>query len=107
MTQDKETLREAVARALCELRIRTIRRHDTPSDELEAMLPAAVNHVWREHLPQADAAIATRIEALEAALRRMIYETTHLSPMKPNGDHDCTIKADALEQARQALESQP
>lgn len=57
---------------------------------------------WNTRAPQ-----ATRIEALEAALRRMIYETTHLSPMKPNGDHDCTIKADALAQARQALENQP
>ena len=41
---------------------------------------------------------------LREALNRMVYETTHLSPMKPNGDHDCTIKADALAQARAALQ---
>ena len=40
---------------------------------------------------------------LRVALRRMVYEATHLSPCKPNGDHDCTITADALAEARAAL----
>ncbi len=75
MTQ--ETLREAVARVLCELRIRAIRRHDTPPDELEAMLPAAVNHVWREHLPQADAAIATMFERLRTPSEGMMEAGEH------------------------------
>jgi hypothetical protein len=43
------------------------------------------------------------VKPLVEALERMVYEATHLSPCKPNGDHDCTIKADALEQARAAL----
>lgn len=50
---------------------------------------------------------AAEIARLRKALGRMVYETTHLSPMKPNGDHDCTIKADALAQARAALEGKP
>lgn len=41
------------------------------------------------------------------ALRRMVYETTHLSPCKPNGDHDCTIKAGTLAYARAALACTP
>lgn len=37
------------------------------------------------------------------ALRVMIYETTHLSPMEPDGSHWCRITADALNTARAAL----
>ncbi len=59
-----EQMREAVARALCELHIRTVRRHDTPPDELEAMLPGSVDYAWRDFIPQADAAIATMFERL-------------------------------------------
>jgi hypothetical protein len=47
-----------------------------------------------------------RVAGLREALRGMIYETTCLSPMKPNGDHDCTIKAETLERARAALKGQ-
>ena len=46
---------------------------------------------------------ATESECLREALARMVYEATHLSPCKPNGDHDYTIKADALAMARAAL----
>ncbi len=42
-------------------------------------------------------------QAALQALERMVYETTHLSPCKPNGDHDCTISAEALAQARATL----
>lgn len=45
---------------------------------------------------------ANPVEAMHAALGRMIYETTSLSPMKANGDHDCTIRAETLELARAA-----
>lgn len=79
MTQ--ETLREAVARALCELHIRTVRRHDTPPDKLEAMLPSAVNHVWREHLPQADAVIATMFERLRTPSEGMIEAVQDCGPI--------------------------
>ena len=43
------------------------------------------------------------IEALRAALQRMVYETTHLSPMEDDGSHWCKISAEALAQARAAL----
>lgn len=66
MTQ--ATLREAVARALCKLHIRTVRRHDTPPDELEAMLPGSVDYAWRDFIPQADAAIATMFERLRTPI---------------------------------------
>ena len=44
------------------------------------------------------------VERLREALRVMIYETTHLSPMRPDGSHWCRITADALNIARAALE---
>lgn len=53
-----EQMRERVARALCELRIRDVRRFDTSADELEAMLPGAVDYAWQDFLPQADAALS-------------------------------------------------
>ena len=47
-------------------------------------------------------ATPTEVEALRTALGCMIYETTSLSPCKPNGDHDCTIRATTLAKARLA-----
>jgi hypothetical protein len=44
---------------------------------------------------------------LRQALSQMVYEATHLSPCKANGDHDCTIKAATLANARAALATQP
>ena len=72
MTQ--ETLREAVARGLCELHIRTVRRHDTPPDELEAKLPGSVDYAWRDFIPQADAAIATMFERLQTPHQALIID---------------------------------
>lgn len=53
-----EQMRERVARALCELRIRDVRRFDTSADELEAMLPGAVDYAWQDFLPQASVALS-------------------------------------------------
>ena len=52
---------------------------------------------------QADGGMLMGIEALRAALQRMVYETTHLSPMEDDGSHWCKISAEALAQARAAL----
>jgi hypothetical protein len=41
--------------------------------------------------------------ALVEALRRMVYETTSLSPLEDDGSHWCKISKDALAQARAAL----
>ena len=49
---------ERVARALCELRIRQVRKHDTAQDQLEEMLPAAVDYAWRYHEEEARVAIS-------------------------------------------------
>ena len=49
---------ERVARALCELRIRQVRKHDTAQDRIEEMMPAAVDHAWRDHEEEARVAIA-------------------------------------------------
>lgn len=48
-------------------------------------------------------ALTVENERLREALRVMIYETTHLSPMEPDGSHWCRITADALNTARAAL----
>lgn len=48
---------EAGARAVCELRIRTVRRWDTAPEKLEAMLPAAIDYNWRDSSADAEAAI--------------------------------------------------
>lgn len=40
---------------------------------------------------------------LREALAEMIYETTHLSPMEPDGGHRCIISGATLEKARAAL----
>lgn len=47
--------------------------------------------------------LTAEVERLREALRVMIYETTHLSPMEPDGSHWCRITADALNTARAAL----
>ena len=49
---------ERVARALCELRIRQVRKYDTAQDRLEEMMPAAVDHAWRDHEEEARVAIS-------------------------------------------------
>ncbi len=46
---------------------------------------------------------ADEIERLKEALRTMVYETTHLSPMETDGSHWCKISAEALAQARATL----
>ena len=40
---------------------------------------------------------------LRAALRELIYETTHLSPQQDDGSHRCTITGETLRKARAAL----
>lgn len=50
--------REAVARALCELHIRNVRRHDTDATTLEAVLPGAIEMHWFDFQLEADAALS-------------------------------------------------
>lgn len=57
-TEPSEAEVERVARALCARHIRHVRRFDTAPAELEAKLPAAVDHTWRDHAEDARAAIA-------------------------------------------------
>ena len=45
---------------------------------------------------------ADEIELPREALREMIYQTTSLSPMEPDGSHWCRITAEALGKARDA-----
>jgi hypothetical protein len=44
-----------------------------------------------------------KVKGLVEALQLMVYETTHLSPMRDDGSHNCRISKNALEQARAAL----
>ena len=48
-------------------------------------------------------AARAEIARLREALRAMVYEITHLSPMGVDGSHWCKISADALDKARAAL----
>ena len=43
------------------------------------------------------------IDEIVGALKGFVYETTHLSPLKDDGSHDCTISKDCLDNGRQAL----
>ena len=55
-------------------------------------------------LPTAElTALRERVAQLEGALREMVYETTHLSPMRDDGSHNCIISGPTLARARQAL----
>jgi len=47
-----------VARALCELHIRNVRRHDTDATTLEAVLPGAIEMHWFDFQLKADAALS-------------------------------------------------
>ncbi len=55
--------------------------------------------------------IIQRLESENARLRgvlqAMVYETTHLSPCRPDGSHDCRISGEALAAARAALNEKP
>ena len=44
-----------------------------------------------------------RIAELQEALTAFVYETTHLSPCRTDGSHDCRIPAQTLSRARAAL----
>lgn len=57
---------EAMARALIEHQIRLNRKWDASPEELEAMLPCAIDYAWRERIPDAQAAYDAHLSALEA-----------------------------------------
>lgn len=49
---------ERVARSLCELHIRQVRRFDTQPNKLEVMMASAVDHAWADFLDAATAALS-------------------------------------------------
>lgn len=49
---------ERVARALAEVHIRTVRRHDTEPAKLEAMMPSAIDYNWPDFVKPARAALS-------------------------------------------------
>jgi hypothetical protein len=42
-------------------------------------------------------------DPIREALESFIYETTHLSPERPDGSHDCRISKETLTKGREAL----
>jgi hypothetical protein len=48
---------ERVARGLCEFHIRAARRHDTPQETIDTIMPRAVEYAWRCYIPEAQAAM--------------------------------------------------
>jgi hypothetical protein len=61
----------------------------------------------RDNLFTTNGEIANTIAAdnlrLRAALKTMVYETTHLSSLEDDGSHKCRISKRALAAAREAL----
>ncbi len=53
------------------------------------------------------AALEAENARLRGVLQAMVYETTHLSPCRPDGSHDCRISGEALAAARAALNRSP
>ena len=52
-------------------------------------------------------ALQARVAQLEAVLREMLYEATHLSPQEDDGSHWAKISKRTLEKARAALKDEP
>lgn len=87
-----DELVEQVARALCELHIRNVRRHDTDPERLEEMLPAAIDYAWHDFASAAEAAIAAitahtvpreEYERVVAALQRHMSAVEALGKSPP------------------------
>ncbi len=47
--------------------------------------------------------LAAEVVRLRAALAKMVYQATHLSPERDDGSHTCRIDSDVLAAARAAL----
>ena len=101
MTQDKETLREAVARAICEAEGYSY----LSSEHYDRLADAAIATLFE--------AQATRIEALEAALRETMSRCTDCGGRGSFVKHDEVTERDLWESCAScavgyaALESQP
>lgn len=111
----------------CEHRFdRWQQRTPTPREqELDAPIDAMHEHkkvviaCFNNELEQRTASYTSKIAELEAqnkalwelvgecekALRHLVYETTHLSPQRDDGAHDCRISALALRYGRESLVS--
>jgi len=80
---------ERAARALCELHIRNVRRHDTALSELEKMLPGSVNYAWEDFLPQARAVLqAIREPSMAMKLAGAQKITAQMPRVGPQADYD-------------------
>lgn len=65
-------------------------------------LAKANNTLARMNRSQADEYRTRCVDLLEA-LEAFIYETTHLSPERDDGSHDCRISRATLKQGRAAI----
>lgn len=75
-------------------------------ERLETMARATARDDFEALLDQAASALtllSEEREELREALKEMVYETTHLSPMEPDGGHRCWISGPTLKRARAAL----
>jgi hypothetical protein len=61
MTPD---LIEKIARAICELRIREVRRFDRTPEEIERQLSASVDYAWAGWVPEATAALSVALDEI-------------------------------------------
>lgn len=76
-------------------------------------MPHETRHLSKSEQRAMDAAVRQtfkiipdpEITSLRAALERLVYEVTHLSPREDDGSHWCKISAEALRIAREALKN--
>lgn len=71
MTPD---LIEKMARAICEFRIREIRRFDRTPEEIERQLSASVDYAWGGWVPEATTALSVALDAIGTELVEVLVQ---------------------------------
>lgn len=95
MTPD---LIEKMARAICELRIREVRRFDRTPEEIEQKISASVDFAWRGWVPEATAALAVALDAIggECAKRAASLGSASLTPPRLTVGIDGTVNRSTI-----------
>lgn len=81
---------EKIARALCELRIREIRRFDRTPEEIERQLSASVDYAWGGWVPEATTALAVALDEIGEECAKRAAEVILLARM---GEVDTDLRS--------------
>lgn len=87
MTPD---LIEKMARAICELRIREVRRFDRTPEEIERQLTASVDYAWGQWVPEATAALSVVLDEIGEECAKRAAEVILLARM---GEVDTDLRS--------------